>query len=55
MSNAAKINQKEQKETTNERGISPTIIDQRSIYNSIHKPQLSLNKMLGFNHDGQPN
>ena len=24
---------------------------QRSIYNSIHKPQRSLNEMLGFNHD----
>ena len=24
---------------------------QRSIYNSIHKPQRSLNKTIGFNHD----
>ena len=24
---------------------------QRSIYNSTHKPQLSLNETLGFNHD----
>ena len=55
MSNATKIKQKEQKETTKERGISPTIVDQKSIYNSVHKPQRSLNKTLGFNHDGQPN
>ena len=25
---------------------------QRSIYNSTHKPQRSLNETLGFNHDG---
>ena len=25
---------------------------QRSIYNSTHKPQWSLNETLGFNHDG---
>ena len=24
---------------------------QRSIYNSIHKPQRSLNETIGFNHD----
>ena len=24
---------------------------QRSIYNSTHRPQLSLNELLGFNHD----
>ena len=54
MLNATKINQKEQKETTKEGGISSTIIDQKSIYNSIHKPQGSLNETLGFNHDGHP-
>ena len=26
-------------------------MDQRSIYNSIHKPQRSPNERLGFNHD----
>ena len=26
-------------------------MDQRSIYNSTHKPQRSLNETLGFNHD----
>ena len=36
-----KITQKEQKETTKEGGISLTIMGQRSIYNSIHKPQRS--------------
>ena len=33
------------------RGISLTIMGQRSIYNSKHKPQRSLNETLGFNHD----
>ena len=46
-----KITQKEQKETTKEGGISLTIMGQRSIYNSIHKPQRSPNEKLGFNHD----
>ena len=27
---------------------------QRSIYNSIHKPQWSPNETLGFNHDDHP-
>ena len=46
-----KITQKEQKETTKEGGISLTIMGQRSIYNSIHKPQRSPNETLGFNQD----
>ena len=50
MSNATKIKQKEQKETTKEGGLSSTIMDQKSIYNSTHKPQRSLNETLGFNH-----
>ena len=50
MSNATKIRQKEQKETTREGGLSPTIMDQKSIYNSTHKPQRSPNETLGFNH-----
>ena len=51
MSNTTKINQKEQKETTKEGGISykSTIMDQKSIYNSTHKPQRSTNETLGFN------
>ena len=55
MPNATNINQKDQKETTKEGGISSTIMDQKSIYNSIHKPQRSPNKTIGFNHDHHPN
>ena len=51
MSSATQITQKEPKETTKERGISLTIMGQRSIYNSIHKPQPSLNETIGFNQD----
>ena len=50
ISSATQITQKEQKENTKERGISLTIIGQRSIYNSTHKPQRSLNETQGFNH-----
>ena len=53
ISSATKITQKEPKETTKERGISLTIMGQRSIYNSTHKPQRSPNDTLGFNHDDQ--
>ena len=48
---ATQITQKEPKETTKERGISLTIMGQRSIYNSTHNPQWSLDETLGFNHD----
>ena len=51
ISSATQITQKEPKETTKERGISLTIMGQRSIYNSTHKLQRSLNETLGFNHD----
>ena len=51
MPSATQITQKEPKETTKERGISLTIMGQRSIYNSTHKPQRSLNETLGFNQD----
>ena len=51
ISSATQITQKEPKETTKERGISLTIMGQRSIYNSTHKPQRSLDEKLGFNHD----
>ena len=50
MSNATKIRQKEQKETTKEGGLSSTIMGQKSIYNSTHKPQRPLNETIGFNH-----
>ena len=50
MSNATKVRQKEQKETTKEGGLSSTIMDQKSIYNSTHKPQRLLYETLGFNH-----
>ena len=49
-----KITQKEQKETTKEGGISLTIMGQRSIYNSIHKPQRSPNETLQFDQDDHP-
>ena len=29
-------------------------MDQKSIYNSIHKPQQSPNETIGFNQDGHP-
>ena len=48
------MTQKEQKETTKEGGISLTIMGQRSIYNSIHKPQRSPNETIGFNQDDHP-
>ena len=51
ISSATQITQKEPKETTKRKGISLTIMGQRSIYNSTHKPQRSLDEMLGFNHD----
>ena len=49
-----KITQKEQKEITKKGGISLTIMGQRQIHNSIHKPQRSPNEMLGFNQDDHP-
>ena len=51
ISSTTQITQKEPRETTKERGISLTIMGQRSIYNSTHKPQRSLNETIGFNHD----
>ena len=50
MSNATKIKHKEQKETTKKGGLSSTIMDQKSIYNSTHKPHRIPNEKLGFNH-----
>ena len=54
MPNATQKNQKDQKETTKERGISLTIMGQRSIYNSINKPQRSPNETIEFNQDDHP-
>ena len=51
ISSATQITKKQPKETTKESGISLTIMGQRSIYNSTHKPQRSPNEMLGFYHD----
>ena len=51
ISSATQITQTEPKETTNEIGISLTIMCKRSIYNSTHNPQRSLNKTIVFNHD----
>ena len=49
-----KITQKKQKETTKKGEISLTIMGKRQIYNSIHKPHRSPNKMIGFNQDVHP-
>ena len=54
MSMQHKITQKKHKETTKERGIPLAIMDQNSIYNSIHKRQRSLNKTIGFDQDDHP-
>ena len=51
ISSAAQIIKKEPKETTKRKGISLSIMGKRSIYNSTHKPQRSLDETLGFNHD----
>ena len=52
ISSATQITQKEPKTNIKQRGISLTTMGQRSIYNSIHKPQRSLKETIGFNHDG---
>ena len=54
ISSATQTTPKEPKETTKERGISLTIMVQRSIYNSIHNPQRSTNETIGFNQDDHP-
>ena len=51
ISSATQITKKEPKVTTKRKGISLTIMGQRSIYNSTHKPQRPLDETLGFNHD----
>ena len=51
ISSVTQIIKKEPKETTKRKGISLTIMGQRSIYNTTHKPQRSLDETLGFNHD----
>ena len=42
------------KRNNRERGISLTIMYQKSIYNSRHKPHQSPKETLGFNQDGHP-
>ena len=54
ISSATLIPQKGPKENTKRKGISLTIMGQRSIYNSTHKPQRSPNESLGFNQDDHP-
>ena len=54
MPSATQNNSKRTKETTKKGGISLTIMGQRQTYNSIHKPQRSPNKTLGFNQDDHP-
>ena len=51
ISSATQIVKKEPKETTKRKGISLTIMGQRSIYNSTHQPQRSIDETIGFNHD----
>ena len=51
ISSATQMTQKEPKETKKEMGISLTIMGQRSIYNSTHKPHRSIDETIGFNHD----
>ena len=46
MPNATQNNPKGEKETTKEGGISLTIMGQKSVYNSIHKPQRSPDETL---------
>ena len=50
ISSATQITKKEPKETTKRKGTSLTIMGRGSINNSTHKPQLSLDEMLGLNH-----
>ena len=50
ISSATQIIKKEPKETTKRKGISLTIMGQKSIYNSTHKPQRSIDETIGFNH-----
>ena len=51
ISSPTQIIKMSQKKPQKERGISLTIMGQRSIYNSSHKPQRPLDETLGFNHD----
>ena len=51
ISSATQIIKKSQKKPQKERGISLTKMGQRSIYNSTHKPQRSIDETIGFNHD----
>ena len=51
ISSATQITKKSQKKQQKERGISLTIMGQRSIYNSTHTPQRSIDETIGFNHD----
>ena len=50
MSNITRIKQKQQKETTKRMMIILNHNGPGAIHNSIHKPQRSLDKTLGFNH-----
>ena len=45
-----KYPEKSQNKPQKERGISLNIMGQRSIYNSTHNPQRSLDETPGFNH-----
>ena len=51
MSNTTQKIQKRAKETNKEGGISSTIMDQKTIYNSKHTPKRLTNEILGFNQD----
>ena len=54
MPNATQNHTKRTRRNNKEGGISLTIMYQKSIYNSIHKPQRSTNETIGFNQDDHP-
>ena len=54
MPSATQNHTKRTKRNNKEGGISLTIMDQKSIYNSIHSPQRSPNEIKGFNQDDHP-
>ena len=51
ISSATQIIKKDPKETTKRKGISLTIMGRRSIYNTTHNPQRSIDETIGLNHD----
>ena len=54
ISSETQNNPKRAKKITKDGGISLIMMGQRSIYNSVHKPQRSPNETIGFNQDDHP-